>query len=122
MDTLPLLLPLEKQNLSSNSHLNLHILHNINEYIQQYTVPGLKADTWSYNISIFLDMELNHVPSFFVALTSWDVIDPYLVGGMPLFDLADLLTLGGDSIGLLDSLGSTGTSLTIDFSMDCTLS
>ena len=52
----------------------------------------------------------------------WDLIDPYLVGGMPLFDLADLLTLGGDSIGLLDSLGSTGTSLTRGFSMDCTLS
>ena len=43
MDTLLLLLPLEKQNLSSNSHLNLSIQHN--DYIQQYNVPGLKADT-----------------------------------------------------------------------------
>ena len=43
MDTLLLLLPLEKQNLSSNSHLKLSIQHN--EYIQQYNVPGLKADT-----------------------------------------------------------------------------
>ena len=41
---------------------------------------------------------------------------------MPFVDLVDLLTLGGDSIGLLDSLGSTGTSVTIDFSMDCILS
>ena len=45
MDTLLLLLPLEKQILSSNSHLNLHILHNINEYIQQCNVPGLKTGT-----------------------------------------------------------------------------
>ena len=45
MDTLLLFLPLEKQNLSSNSHLNLYTLHNVNEYIQQYNVPGLKADT-----------------------------------------------------------------------------
>ena len=36
--------PWKKQNLSSNSHLNLS-QHNINEYIQQYNVPGLKADT-----------------------------------------------------------------------------
>ena len=45
MDTLLLLLPLEKQNLSSNSHLNLSVSHNINECIQQYNVPGLKEDT-----------------------------------------------------------------------------
>ena len=44
MDTLLLLLPLEKQNLSSNSCLSLS-QHNINEYIQQYNVPGLKTDT-----------------------------------------------------------------------------
>ena len=45
MDTLLLLLPLEKQNLSSNSHLNPSIPCNINDYIQQYNMPGLKTDT-----------------------------------------------------------------------------
>ena len=50
MDILLLLLPLGKtkicpQILNLTSHLNLYTLHNINEYIQPYKVPGLKADT-----------------------------------------------------------------------------
>ena len=79
-----------------------------------------QSNTWSYSIglSLFLEMEFNHFPNFFVAFTLWDTIDPYLVGGMPLFDLADLLTLGGDSTGSLGSLGLLGTSVsTIDFSI-----
>ena len=75
-----------------------------------------------HELAINLEIEVSNLPSLFEAFTLWEVIDPYLVGGMPFVDLVDLLTLGGDSIGLLDSLGSTGTSLTIDFSMDCTLS
>ena len=75
-----------------------------------------------HELAINLEIEVNNLPSLFEAFTLWEVTDPYLVGGMPFVDLVDLLTLGGDSVGLLDSLGSTGTSLTIDFSMDCTLS
>ena len=68
-------------------------------------------------MSIFLEMELNQFPNFFVAFTLLEVTDPYQIGGMPLFDLADLLTLGGDITG------SLGTSFsTILFSMDCILS
>ena len=68
-------------------------------------------------MSIFLEMELNQFPNFFVAFTLWDVTDPYLLGGMPLFALVDLLTFGGEIIG------SLGTSFsTIVFSMDCILS
>ena len=75
-----------------------------------------------HELAINLEIEVNNLPSLFEAFTLWEVTDPYLVGGMPFVDLVDLLTLGSDSIGLLDPLCSTGTSLTIDFSMDCTLS
>ena len=75
-----------------------------------------------HELAMKLEMEFNNLPSLFEAFTLWEVTDPYLVGGMPFVDLVDLLTLGGHSIGVLDSLGSTGTSLTIDFSLDCTLS
>ena len=75
-----------------------------------------------HELAINLEIEVNNLPSLFEAFTLWEVTDPYLLGGMPFVDLVDLLTLGGDSIGLLDSLGPTGTSLTIDCSMDCTLS
>ena len=44
-------------------------------------------------------MELNQFPNFFVAFTLWDIIDPQLLGGMPLFVLVDLLTFGGEKLG-----------------------
>ena len=49
------------------------------------------------------EMEVSNLPSLFVAFTQWEVTDPYLVGEMPLFDLADLLTLGGGTTGSLDT-------------------
>ena len=41
---------------------------------------------------------------FTLTFTIWETIDPYLVGGMPLVDLVDLLNLTGEGLG---SLGST---------------
>ena len=41
-------------------------------------------------------MEFNHFPSLALTFTLWEVTDPYLVGGMPLVELVDLLTLGGE--------------------------
>ena len=79
-----------------------------------------QSNIWPCITSIFFEIEFNNFPVLLLTFTLWEVTDPYLVGGMPLVVLVDLLTLGGDSIGLLDSLSSTGTSLTIDFSMDCT--
>ena len=46
--------------------------------------------------SIFLEMELIHFPRLLLTFTLWEVTDPYLVGGMPLVDLVDLLTLRGE--------------------------
>ena len=64
MDTLLLLLPLEKQNLSSNSHLNPTMFYiMINKYIQQYKVPGHKADTiyatMLVNLTILVNQGMN---------------------------------------------------------------
>ena len=41
-------------------------------------------------------MELNHFPNLEGIPTLWEVTDPYLVGGMPLVDLVDLLNLTGE--------------------------
>ena len=46
--------------------------------------------------SIFLEIEFIHFCRLELTFTLWEVIDPYLVGGMPLVDLVDLLTLGGE--------------------------
>ena len=46
--------------------------------------------------STFLEIELIHFPRLILTFTLWEVTDPYLVGGMPLVDLVDLLTLGGE--------------------------
>ena len=42
----------------------------------------------------FLETELIHFLRLVLTFTLWEVIDLYLVGGMPLADLVDLLTLG----------------------------
>ena len=46
--------------------------------------------------SIFLEMELIHFPKLALKFTLWGIIDPYLVGGMPLVDLVGLFTLIGE--------------------------
>ena len=45
--------------------------------------------------SIFLETEFLLFSSLVLTFTLWEVTDPYLIGGMPLVDLVDLLTLGG---------------------------
>ena len=45
---------------------------------------------------IFLEIEFIHFPRLVLTFNLWEVTDPYLVGGMPLVDLVDLLTLGGE--------------------------
>ena len=65
-----------------------------NEACQPITMNNInQSNIWSYDMSTFFEMEFNHFPNFFVAFTLWEVTDPYLVGGMPLVDLVDLLTL-----------------------------
>ena len=77
------------------------------------------SNIWPCITSIFFEIEFNNFPILLLTFTLWEVTGPYLVGGMPLVVLVDLLTLGGDSI---DSLGSLSTSASMDFSMDCILS
>ena len=43
--------------------------------------------------SIFLEIE---TPRLVLTFTLWEVTDPYLVGGMPLVDLVDFLSIGGE--------------------------
>ena len=43
--------------------------------------------------SFFLEIELIHFLRLELTFTLWEVTDSYLVGGMPLVDLVDLLTL-----------------------------
>ena len=57
-------------------------------------------------INFFLEMELNHFPNLEGTPTLWEVTDPYLVGGIPLVDLVDLLNLIGEGLGSLSSTGS----------------
>ena len=64
-------------------------------------------------MSIFLEMELNHFPNLEGTPTLWEVTDPYLVGGMPLVDLVDLLNLAGEGLGSLGSI--------FEISLDCKL-
>ena len=78
-----------------------------------------QSNIWPCITSIFFEIEFNNFPILLLTFTLWEVNDLYLVGGMPLVVLVDLLTLGGDSIG---SLGSPSTSASMDFSMDCILS
>ena len=54
-------------------------------------------------------MELNHFLNLEGTPTLWEVTDPYLVIGMPLVDLVDLLNLTGEGIS---SLGSIDSALT----------
>ena len=51
-------------------------------------------------------MELNHFPNLQETPTLWEVTDPYLLGGMPLVDLVDLLNLTGEGLGSLGSIDS----------------
>ena len=51
-------------------------------------------------------MELNHFPNLEGIPTLWEVSDPYLVGGMLLVDLVDLLNLTGEGLGSLGSIDS----------------
>ena len=37
-------------------------------------------------------MELSHLPNLDWEPTLWDTTDPYLMGGLPLVDLVELLT------------------------------
>ena len=55
-------------------------------------------------MSIFLEME--PFPKIRRNTTLWEVPDPYLVGGMPLVDLVDLLNLKGEGLGSLGSIDS----------------
>ena len=59
-------------------------------------------------------MVFNHFPNLEGTLTLWDVTDPYLVDGMLLVDLVDLLNLTGDGLGPLGVI--------YEFSPDYTLS
>ena len=65
--------------------MNIYIYNN-NEY---------QSNTWSCIVSTFFAIEFNNLPNLEVTFTLWEVTDPYLVGGMPLVDLVDLLTFGG---------------------------
>ena len=65
--------------------MNMYKMNNDNFYIFQ-------SKTWSYKELTFLEIEFNHFPSLKWAPTLWDTIDPYLLGGLPLVDLVDLLT------------------------------
>ena len=48
---------------------------------------------------------LIHLNLFFtLTFTIWKTIDPYLVGGMPLVDLVDLLNVTGEGLGSVGSI------------------
>ena len=58
-------------------------------------------------------MELNHFQNLEGIPTLWEVTGPYLVGGMPLVDLVDLLNLTHEGVGSLGSI--------FEISLDCKL-
>ena len=40
-----------------------------------------------HELAINLEIEVSNLPSLFEAFTLWEVIDPYLISGMPFVDL-----------------------------------
>ena len=69
-------------------------MDNVNQ--SKYMVIQYVNQIYNYALAMKFEMEVSNLPSLFVAFTLWEGTDPCLVGGMPLFDLVDLLTLGGD--------------------------
>ena len=58
-------------------------------------------------------MELNHFPNLEEKPTLWEVTDPYLLGGIPLVILVDLLNLTGEGLGSLGSIDSALAERTV---------
>ena len=106
MDTYLLLCfsPLKEQNLSSNSHLCSHFYIFTNKMQWNKYIQQCQSNKWSAIASCFLEIEFNSLPYLEGTFTIWEETDSYLVGGMPLVDLVDLLNLTGEGLGSLGAI------------------